>query len=143
MAHLSQSTKLALVIDDNECVRTLLRIALKCEGWRVAEAGSGDEAAEKAAQLRPDLILTDLEMPAGGFQNIRRLRALCQASPILVLSGLEARSVEAESLKNGGNLFFEKPFHLADLREAIDKLVEAPPSYHRPNSADSVFVDSL
>lgn len=137
------SNKLALVIDDHACVRTLLRIALKCDGLRVVEAGSGDEAAMKAEHLHPDLILTDLEMPTGGFDNIKRLRSLCRTSLIVVLSGREATAARAQSLASGGDLFLEKPFHLAELRVAVTTLMSAPGEVlgERPRAA--VFVDSL
>ncbi len=143
MAPANAGTKLALIIDDNECLRTLLRIALKCDGLRVVEAGSGAEAAEKAERLHPDLILTDLEMPAGGFENVRRLRTLCRTSSIVVLSGLDVGGIEAQSLESGGDLFFEKPFRLAELRVAISKLMAGHEYANRASDSGPVFVDSL
>lgn len=135
--------KLALVIDDNECARTLLRIALKCDGLRVVEASSGEEAEQKAAQLNPDLILTDLEMPTGGFPNIKRLRALCRTSGIVVLSGRESRAARDQSLASGGDLFLEKPFHLAELRGVVNTLLTSPRAAYPVSASSPVFVDSL
>ncbi|GKS60185.1 hypothetical protein YTPLAS18_37120 [Nitrospira sp.] len=143
MAYPYQSTKLALVIDDNECVRTLLRIALKSDGLRVVEAGSGGEAIQKAEQLHLDLIVTDLEMPAGGFDHIRRLRALCPALPIIVISGIDSKAAKVQALASGGDLFLEKPFHLAELQTAIHRLLTTASAPDEEALSESVFVDSL
>lgn len=143
MAYPYQSTKLALVIDDNECVRTLLRIALKSDGLRVIEAGSGSEALQKVEQLDLDLVVTDLEMPAGGNDNIRRLRALRPALPIIVLSGIDSRAAKVQALASGGDLFLEKPFHLAELRTAIHRLLAKASAPNEETLPEPVFVDSL
>ena len=143
MAYLYQPSKLALVIDDNECVRTLIRIALKSDGLRVVEAGSGGEAVQKAEQLHPDLIVTDLEMPAGGNDNIRRLRALCQTSLIVVISGINSPAAKAQAMASGGDMFLEKPFHLAELRAAVHRLAARSVVPQEVSMAGPVFVDSL
>jgi CheY-like chemotaxis protein len=66
---------LALVVEDNEPTRTLLRRALEEAGWTVAEAENGAVGLERVAQEKPDLILLDLMMPVmDGFDFMLGLR---------------------------------------------------------------------
>lgn len=84
-----------LIVDDQSAVRGLLTMLLS-EGWEVAEASDGREGFERALDLLPDLVLTDLIMP--GMDGIALVEALRERPeltnlPIIVLSGCgEART---------------------------------------------------
>jgi CheY-like chemotaxis protein len=86
---------LALVIDDSDDTREVYTVVLRLEGFTVEGARDGREALQKAVELLPDIIITDLAMPIiDGWETIRRLRAddRTRRIPIIACSGEEAPS---------------------------------------------------
>jgi CheY-like chemotaxis protein len=81
---------LVLVIDDSDDARELYSVALTLDGLSVEGATNGEEGVRKAAELLPDLIVTDLAMPVmDGWETIRRLKAdeRTRRIPIIACSG--------------------------------------------------------
>ncbi len=77
-----------LVIDDDDQVRELLRIALENAGHAVIEAGNGADALALVPSARPELVLVDIVMPGmDGIETIRHLRAAAPELRIVALSG--------------------------------------------------------
>jgi len=86
---------LALVIEDSDDTREVYAVVLQLEGFTVEGASDGREALQKAVELLPDIIITDLAMPImDGWETIRRLRAddRTRRIPIIACSGAEAPS---------------------------------------------------
>jgi two-component system, cell cycle response regulator DivK len=86
---------LALVIDDDDDTREMCAEVLRLEGFTVEGASDGQEALQKAVELLPDIIITDLSMPImDGWETIRRLRAdeRTRRIPIIACTGEEAPS---------------------------------------------------
>ena len=80
--------KNVLIVDDNPCVRTALCELFSREGdFNVCgEAENGREAIEKAQQLYPDLIVTDLSMPIlNGLEEARLLRQVMPSVPVMTV----------------------------------------------------------
>ncbi len=89
----------ALVVDDEASMRSVLRHLLELEGWAVEEAEDGRAALELSHTRPPDLILTDLEMPRmGGEELARRLRQEPRLGsiPLLAISRRSPRPEAAE-----------------------------------------------
>src|SRR5262245_1673239 len=87
----ANSSPLALVIDDQNDVRDLIRVALSYEGWRVSEAANGREGLDLARNEVPDLILVDLMMPAmTGIEFCRKITSELgmHETPVLLISGV-------------------------------------------------------
>jgi Response regulators consisting of a CheY-like receiver domain and a winged-helix DNA-binding domain len=81
---------LALVIDDSDDAREVYAVVLRLEGFTVEGARDGQEGLQKAMELLPDIIITDLSMPImDGWETIRRLRAdeRTRRIPIIACSG--------------------------------------------------------
>ncbi len=77
----TESTGLALVVDDNPDDRALIRRLLEKEGWRVVEAENGKLALEAVAKELPSVIMLDLMMPVmDGFEFVHELRKIDVAS---------------------------------------------------------------
>jgi two-component system cell cycle response regulator DivK len=94
-ARLVRTRSLALVIDDYDDTREMYAEVLQLEGFTVEGASDGEEGLQKAVELLPDIILTDLFMPVmDGWETIRRLRAdeRTRRIPIIACSGDEAPS---------------------------------------------------
>ena len=92
-----------LIADDNKPFRTFLKTLLeRHEGWSVCGvAKNGDEAVQKAIELKPDLILLDIEMPKiDGLSACRLIQKKVPTSKILILTvhqSLELARIAAES----------------------------------------------
>src|SRR5581483_10388336 len=68
-------TKLILVVDDDEDVRSFLETILEMDGYQVQTAADGKEALAKVQARAPDLVITDLMMPeSGGYEVLRGLQ---------------------------------------------------------------------
>ena len=81
-----------LLVDDDASFRSAARAVLGEAGFGVtAEAGSGREAIDAVARLRPGLVLLDVQLPdLDGFEVLRRLRALPTAPSVVLISTREA-----------------------------------------------------
>jgi CheY-like chemotaxis protein len=81
---------LVLIVEDDLSTRTLYREYLQHEGFRIVDAHNGHQALEKARDLRPNAVLTDLNVPGmTGFEFCRALQqsATTRAIPILAVTG--------------------------------------------------------
>src|SRR5260221_14571751 len=94
-------SKRILVIEDNDETRELLRIALEKRGYQVTVAEDGVRGYDTALFLKPDLIVTDIQMPgADGVHVIRRVRntSSLEKKPMVVRIGA---LLEGESRSSG------------------------------------------
>jgi two-component system cell cycle response regulator DivK len=101
---------LVLVVDDYQDAREMYAEYLDFSGFRVAEAGNGQEALDKAFALLPDIVLMDLSLPIiDGWEATRRLKAdeRTKAIPVVALTG-HALSQD-EGARVGCDAFVIKP----------------------------------
>ena len=119
--------KKILVVEDNLDTRDLLHLHLKTEGYTVFTACDGREGLYMANAERPDLIITDINMPhIDGIQLVKQLRAQGEFKdlPIIVLTafGIEERD---NAIRAGANRAIDKPTHfeslIDDVRELLDE----------------------
>ena len=103
-----------LVVDDDAAVRGLLTAELRLEGYETLEAADGRQALD-LLDLQPDLVLTDLAMPAvDGFELIAQVRRRQQV-PIVVLSVRGGESDKIRALDLGADDYVVKPPSLPEL----------------------------
>jgi CheY-like chemotaxis protein len=119
----SKSRLVLLVVEDDREMRSLLCDELWDLGLQIKEAGDGDQALQFVIDAAPDLILTDLRMPAGGLDYVARLRTLAPASPIILMTAFGDAKTKAEALRSGVTVFFDKPVRMQELREAIKQVL--------------------
>lgn len=99
-----------LIADDDPHIRELLAFALGKAGLDCAEAGDGEEALAKAAAIKPDLVLLDINMPRmDGLEVCRRLRAEGDL-PILFLSSRDDEIDRVLGIELGADDYVVKPF---------------------------------
>lgn len=111
-----------IVADDHSILRSGLAALLDLEHDMqvVAEVGTGEEAVERAATLRPDVVIMDLDMPGiGGLEATRRIAALENAARVLVLTSHAENENLLPVLDAGGSGFVHKSKAREDLVEAI------------------------
>ncbi|WP_108651093.1 response regulator [Dongshaea marina] len=104
-----------LVVDDEQAIRTFLRISLRAEGYEVLEAESGEQALVCCTQHAPELVLLDLGLPdMDGFEVLSTLRQWSQI-PVLVVSARSQESEVVRLLEAGANDYVIKPFGIREL----------------------------
>lgn len=114
----------ALIIDDDTGYRQLLAEMLQAHGWRVRQAGVGEEGIALAKKYRPQVVLCDLMMPRGnGFQVCRALRAEAglRQTRIIVTSGRDFPADRKAAQVAGADDYLVKPFSAASLVAALGK----------------------
>jgi len=112
-----------LIAEDDKEMRSLLCDELRDLGCRIVEAGDGNEAIERAREAAPHLILTDLRMPAGGFDHVLRMRTLAPECPIIVLTAFGDAATKETALKCGAAAYFDKPVSLVELKASVTQLL--------------------
>lgn len=116
-----------LVIEDDEYSRDALAHLLAAEGYEAQSASDGESGVEKAHELRPDVVVLDLNLPGiDGKQVIQMLRndGPLRGVPILVVTGDEDRAAQS-AVELGADGYLTKPVEFDDLIRAIDKLTGA------------------
>ncbi|MEZ5886408.1 MAG: response regulator [Paracoccaceae bacterium] len=110
-----------LAVDDSRTIRDLLQHALTRAGYQVTLAEDGQEALDRLAEVAPDAIISDINMPRlDGFGLIEAVRRQdrYRATPILVLTTESAPELKARARAAGATGWIVKPFE-------ADKLVRA------------------
>ena len=115
-----------LVIDDEEAIRTSLRMVLEYEGYVFLEAGAGPEGIETLRREAPDAVLLDIKMPGmDGLEVLEAARSKDPHTPILMISGHGDIPIAVEAIQKGAYDFLEKPLEservLTALRNAIER----------------------
>jgi DNA-binding response OmpR family regulator len=111
-----------LVVEDDHAMRSLLCDELWDMGYRILEAADGDEALQQVADYHPQLILSDLRMPAGGLDYLARIRTLAPTCPIILMTAFGSSETKTQALQNGVAAYFDKPVRISELKASIKKL---------------------
>ncbi len=120
----------ALIVDDDQSIRTVLRAALRNEGWAVEEVDDGAAVEEQLEAKRYDLLMLDLYMPGmNGFEVLRRIRRTHSGGRgrwktpstvgIIVLSGAAGDRGLDFAARLGADICLQKPFELGDVLAAV------------------------
>ena len=115
-----------LVIEDNQDVAGYIGMQLSGK-YRVSYAENGTVGLEKANELMPDIILTDLMMPGiNGYEVCRRIRnsEVLNHIPIVIVSAKITAADRVKGLVNGADAYLYKPFEPEELLVVVDNLVE-------------------
>jgi two-component system KDP operon response regulator KdpE len=116
---MSTPSALILLIEDEAPIRRFLRTSLAAEGYRLAEAETGQQALSMAGRQPPDLVILDLGLPdIDGQEVLRRLREWLQA-PIIILSARDQEQEKVAALDSGADDYVTKPFPTAELLARI------------------------
>jgi two-component system, NtrC family, nitrogen regulation response regulator NtrX len=99
-----------LVIDDEAAIRDSLRMILEYEDYEFSGASNGPEGLAAIQRDRPDLVLLDIKMPGmDGMEVLRKIRALDDTLPVVMISGHGTMATAVEAIKAGATDFLEKP----------------------------------
>lgn len=115
--------KKILVIDDEEWLREMIRLALKQKGFDVIEAINGADGIDRARKELPDLILCDINMEkVDGYLTLASLRneAPTAAIPFILMTGLADNAGMRHGMELGADDYLPKPFTTDALYAAVD-----------------------
>lgn len=111
-----------LYIEDNPENRLLVRRVLEAEGYSIMEATDGSAGLEMAAQMQPDLILLDINLPEiDGYDLARRFRETpgLQQVPILAVTANVMQGDRERTLAAGCDGYIQKPIDVDRLPEQV------------------------
>src|SRR5690348_11472261 len=116
-----------LVVDDEQEVCTLLRLALTQHSFSVDLAEDGEKASYLGRTNDYDAIILDNILPKKmGLQVCREIRAAGKTVPILVLSGMPEATTKVALLDAGADDYLSKPFSMDELLARIRALLRRP-----------------
>ncbi len=129
-----------LAVEDDERIRSAVKLALEDEGWTVDEAESGEEAIDIFQRSSPDVVLIDIMLPGiDGFELCRTLRKTSDVPVVMVTARNDTHDVVA-GLEAGADDYLTKPFAPKELSARIRALLRRiRPS--APGHARLVFGD--
>lgn len=109
--------KTLLIVDDNDDLRVELAEQLELGGeFQVNQAANGADGVRKAIDLRPDLILLDVDLPdLNGREVCRLMREKAVTAPIIMLTAADTDDDTVRGLDAGANDYVTKPFKLSVL----------------------------
>ncbi|MGP1385796.1 MAG: response regulator [Thainema sp.] len=128
------SPQTVLVVDDKWANRSVLVNLLEPLGFEVVEAENGQDGLDKAAQVKPQLIITDLLMPVmNGYEMLYELRhaqnkKLSEVC-IIVSSASVSEMDQQKSLDAGGSDFLTKPVQVEELFRLLEKHLQIAWNY--------------
>jgi len=120
------SAKTILYVEDNEMNRKIVRQLLKKTSYTLVEAHDGEAGVAKALEIKPDLVLMDVQLPKlSGIDATRQLRAAPQtaATPILVITSFALSGDEEKAKAAGATGYLAKPYSPFDLLNRIRQLL--------------------
>jgi two-component system, NtrC family, nitrogen regulation response regulator NtrX len=99
-----------LVVDDEGAIRDSLRMILEYEDYQFVGAATGQEGIAAVQRERPDLVLLDIKMPGmDGLEVLRKLHALDETLPVVMISGHGTTATAVEAIRSGALDFLDKP----------------------------------
>jgi len=118
--------KKILIVDDEPGIVRLLSMRLEAHGYETFGANDSYQGLKIAKDIKPDLIILDLQMPAGGgvhlFENLKASIYL-ETIPIIFMTGFVDKEVKQLVMKMGADGFFTKPFNSVELLQKIKELI--------------------
>ena len=115
-----------LIIDDEKAIRKTLSEILSYEGYKIDEAGDGEEGLKKFRERSYDVVLCDIKMPkVDGIEFLDKSREANPDIPVIMISGHGTIETAVEAVKKGAYDYISKPPDLNRLlitiRNAMDK----------------------
>ncbi len=129
-----------LTVEDDERIRTAVRLALEDEGWVVDEASNGEEALDRFRREAADVVLIDIMLPGiDGFEVCRSIRRNSDVPIVMVTARSDTHDVVA-GLEAGADDYLTKPFQPKELSARIRALLRRVRS-SEPGKSHLIFGD--
>jgi len=115
-----------MIVDDEETLTFSLyqTFILAKQDYEVITAASGEEAAEKLAGGRFDLVITDISMPGmTGLELLAQIRKNYPQTAVIVMTAYGSDDKKEEALKIGAQHYIEKPFEIKEIKKLVIDLL--------------------
>lgn len=136
-----------LIVEDEESIRSFIRLNLEMAGYMVEEAGSGEDALMNIAWFKPDLIILDLMLPGmSGFDVCRKIRGDLPETLIIMLTAKGQDSDKIMGLDLGADDYMVKPFNPFELIARIRALIRRRQPSEKGNknySYGDLYLDTI
>jgi two-component system response regulator HydG len=114
-----------LVVDDEPAAVSGLRKLLEGEGYTVFSAEDGASAMERAAEVSPDIVVTDLKMPRmDGMELLQNLRAQDRDVPVIVATSFQDLGAAVAAMRAGAEDYLSKPIDFDALLVVMERALE-------------------
>lgn len=132
-----EESRIAVVIEDEADIRSLLSTVLGQAGFEVHGAANGADGVELVRERRPLVTTLDVNMPGmDGFETAKRIRAI--SSTYIVMLSARTEEIDAlQGLEAGADDYVAKPFRPRELRARIDAMLRRPRHVAPAESADA------
>ena len=120
-------SKIVLTVDDSRTMREMLMLALSNAGYRVVQAEDGMHGLEVLKDARPDVIITDINMPRmDGLQLLAAVKAAPEWRhlPVVMITTEGGETKVAEALRLGAAGYVRKPFTGDQIKEKLVGILE-------------------
>ncbi|MBC8354442.1 MAG: response regulator [Planctomycetes bacterium] len=115
-----------LVVDDSPLDRKIAGGILEAEGMTVAYAENGQEALDEMARAKPELVLTDLQMPVmDGLELVRQIKIHYAATPVILITRAGSEEIAVEALRVGASSYVPKRNLKRDLGRVLETVMTA------------------
>lgn len=119
--------KKILICEDEEILLTALKFRLQKQGYELLLASNGQQAKTMIQSEKPDLIVTDIDVPKiSGMELIRLVRNdMAMDVPIVIIAPLENEGIILEAMQSGADDFVTKPFKPVELVLRIRRIFQS------------------
>jgi two-component system cell cycle response regulator DivK len=117
------SGKTILHVEDNEDNRQIVRDLFEYEGYTIIEAVDGEEGVDKAREIKPNLILMDIQLPKmNGYETTRTIKSdpALKSIPIIVITSYALSGDDQKAFDAGADDYMAKPYAPKDLLKKVE-----------------------
>jgi diguanylate cyclase (GGDEF)-like protein len=114
-----------LIVDDAPDTLDIIQKLLSFEGYEVILAATGEEGVKKAGELKPDVILMDINLPGiDGTEALKQIRKINPIQSVIMLTAFATVENAIRALKEGATDFVKKPFENEHLIHIVNQVLE-------------------
>lgn len=112
-------TSKILIVEDDEAIVRLMKIALKTNGYETIVANTGVDGISMFLNEKPNLVLLDMGLPdIDGFEVLKQIRIVSE-TPVIIVSARDHELEKVKALDEGANDYVTKPFNIGELLARI------------------------
>lgn len=114
-----------LIIDDNDMIRSMLRLSLTSEGYKVvAEAATGSSGIQMAQTHQPEIVFLDIVLPdRNGIEMLKEIKSVAPNAIVLMITSKNDGDSVRHSLEAGAKGYIIKPFTVSTVSKTLSNAI--------------------